>query len=214
MYIGIAILALIVLVGFYIYSTQRNLVDLDEKANNAISQISVQLNTRWDAVTALVKLTEQYAKHEHDTMIETIAQRRMHSITTAQDINDQQTLIGQLMGRLMAVSEAYPQLQAADVYKDTMASLRGYEENVRLSRMVYNDCATKMNRMVRQWPSSFVASMLHFGKREYLQSDQSKKDFPDIGGSHPSANQGGNPVDTGSSARNPIGYKTGNNQES
>ena len=63
MIIGIIILALIVIVGLYIYSTQRNLVDLDEKANNAISQIAVQLNTRWDAVTALVKLTEQYAAH-------------------------------------------------------------------------------------------------------------------------------------------------------
>ncbi len=182
MIIGIIILAMLVIVGLYIYSTQRSLVDLDEKANNAISQIAVQLNTRWDAVTALVKLTEQYAKHEHDTMIETIAQRRMQNINSAEDINSQQTAIGQLLGRLIAVSEAYPQLQAADVYKDTMASLRGYEENVRLSRMVYNDCATKMNRMVRQWPSSFVASLLHFGKREYLQADESKKDFPDIGG--------------------------------
>ena len=59
----IVILALILIVGLYIYSTQRGLVDLDEKANNAISQIAVQLNSRWDAVTALVKLTEQYAKH-------------------------------------------------------------------------------------------------------------------------------------------------------
>ena len=209
----IVIVVLLVIVGLYIYSTQRNLVDLDEKANNAISQIAVQLNTRWDAVTALVKLTEQYAKHEHDTMIETIAQRRMHSITTADDINNQQSVIGQLMGRLMAVSEAYPQLQAADVYKDTMASLRGYEENVRVSRMVYNDCATKMNRMVRQWPSSFVASMLHFGKREYLQADESKKDFPDIGGNGPAPSKGGNPVNADSAPRNPIGFKTGNDQE-
>ncbi|MBP5391464.1 MAG: LemA family protein [Bacteroidales bacterium] len=211
MIIGIILLAIIVIVGLYIYSTQRNLVDLDEKANNAISQIAVQLNTRWDAVTALVKLTEQYAKHEHDTMIETIAQRRMHSITTADDINNQQSVIGQLMGRLMAVSEAYPQLQAADVYKDTMASIRGYEENVRLSRMVYNDCATKMNRMVRQWPSSFVANMLHFGKREYLQADEGKKDFPPVGGSNSGGSSSQSGVNADDKPRNPIGFKTGEN---
>lgn len=180
MIIGIIILVLIVIVGLYIYSTQRSLVNLDEKANNAISQIAVQLNTRWDAVSALVKLTEQYAKHEHDTLVETIAQRRQTSVTTAEDVNSQQSAIGQVLGRLMAIGEQYPQLQAAGVYKDTMASIRGYEENVRLSRMVYNDCATKMNRMVRQWPSSFVASMLHFGKRDYLQADETKKDFPTI----------------------------------
>ena len=211
MIIGIIILALLVIVGLYIYSTQRSLVDLDEKANNAISQIAVQLNTRWDAVTALVKLTEQYAKHEHDTMIETIAQRRMQNINTAEDINSQQTAIGQLLGRLIAVSEAYPQLQAADVYKDTMASLRGYEENVRLSRMVYNDCATKMNRMVRQWPSSFVASLLHFGKREYLQADESKKDFPPVGGNNPGGSSSQSGVNADGKPRNPIGFKTGEN---
>ncbi|MBQ1724970.1 MAG: LemA family protein, partial [Muribaculaceae bacterium] len=53
--------------------------------------------------------------------------------------------------------------------------------NVRLSRMVYNDTATRMNRAVRQWPSSFVASMLHFGEREYLTvDDQQKKSMPDL----------------------------------
>ena len=192
----IVIVALILIVGLYIYSTQRNLVDLDEKANNAISQIAVQLNTRWDAVKALVEMTQQYAKHEHDTLLETIAQRRQAAPSTAEAINEQQTAIGQSLGRLMAISEQYPQLQAAGVYQDTMASIRGYEENVRLSRMVYNDCATRMNRMVRQWPSSFVASMLHFGKREYLQADESKKDFPPVSGSGPSPEP-----------RNPVGYK-------
>jgi len=208
----IIIVALLVIVGLYIFTTQRNLVNLDEKANNAINQIAVQLNTRWDAVNALVKLTEQYAKHEHDTIVETIAQRRQINITTAEQVNEQQSVLGQIMGRLMAVSEQYPQLQAAGVYKDTMASIRGYEENVRVSRMVYNDCVTKMNRMVRQWPSSFVASMLHFGLREYLKADESKKDFPPMGGG-PAPAQGGSAVNANATPRNPIGYKTGNNQE-
>ena len=59
MIIGIIVLALVLIIGLYIYSTQRRLVAVDEKANNAISQIAVQLNTRWDAVMALVKLTEK-----------------------------------------------------------------------------------------------------------------------------------------------------------
>ena len=49
-----------------------------------------------------------------------------------------------------------------------------------MSRMVYNDSATKMNRMVRQWPSSIVAGILHFGKRDYLQTEEKKQDYPDI----------------------------------
>ena len=52
---------------------------------------------------------------------------------------------------------------------------------MRISRMVYNDTATKMNRMVRQWPSSIVASMLHFDVKEYLTIDEEKKKaYPDL----------------------------------
>ena len=46
--------------------------------------------------------------------------------------------------------------------------------------MMYNDSVTKINRMIRQWPSSFVASMLHFGLRDYLEKEEEKKDFPPI----------------------------------
>jgi LemA protein len=56
-----------------------------------------------------------------------------------------------------------------------------FEENVRMSRMIYNDSATRMNRYVRQWPSSFVANHLHFGLKEYLKIDNEKKrDMPEI----------------------------------
>ena len=56
-----------------------------------------------------------------------------------------------------------------------------YEENVRMSRMIYNDTATRMNRYVRQWPSSFVANMLHFDVKEYLNvDDQKKESMPDL----------------------------------
>ena len=62
-----------------------------------------------------------------------------------------------------------------------MDGVKQYEENVRMSRMVYNDTATKMNRMVRQWPSSFVASMLNFREKDYLKVDEEQKSkAPDL----------------------------------
>ena len=86
------------------------------------------------------------------------------------------------MGRLIAIGEAYPELKAADLYKEVTEGVRKYEENVRMSRMIYNDTATKMNRMVRQWPSSIVASILHFDQKEYLKTDEEqKKSYPDLG---------------------------------
>ena len=86
-----------------------------------------------------------------------------------------------MMARLNVVVEQYPELKASDLYAKAQDGQRQYEENVRISRMVYNDTATKMNRMVRQWPSSIVASMLHFDVKEYLKVDnEKKKDYPDL----------------------------------
>lgn len=179
--LGLVVLA--IAIAAYFVMTQRKLVSLDELCKNATSQIAVQLNSRWDAVLALVKMTAQYAKHESETLTQVINARRISNIQTPQQINEQQSALSEVMGRLMAVSESYPNLKADSMFMKTMDGMKEYEENVRMSRMVYNDTATKMNRMVRQWPSSMVASMLHFDEKEYLKVDEEKKTgYPDIDG--------------------------------
>jgi LemA protein len=79
------------------------------------------------------------------------------------------------------VVERYPELKANDMFNNTMNGIKQYEENVRLSRMVYNDCVTKLNILVRQWPSSIVANMLHFTTAEYIAEEKEKSNMPDIG---------------------------------
>lgn len=175
----IVIVAILVIAVGYIWSTQRSLVALDEKMKNAFGQINVQLKTRWDAVTNLVEMTKQYTKHEHDTLTDVIAQRRNDNATPEQ-VADQENAIQTVLSRLNAVAEAYPDLKANDMFKDTMAGIRQYEENVRLSRMVYNDSVTKMNMMVRQFPSSLVASMLHFTTHDLLPEDASVSQAPSV----------------------------------
>ncbi len=161
----------VVLIVFYFISTQRELVKLDENCNNALSQIEVQLQSRWEELTNVAESVAQYDEHESRTMIETI-RARQGATKTAGDVNAQEDFMGQIMSRIMAVAEAYPQLQSAVNYQQLIAHVKEYNENVRISRMVYNDTATKINRYVRQFPSSIVASMLHFDLREYLKVDK------------------------------------------
>lgn len=182
--LGIVLLLIVVLaicVGVWFVNTQRQLVKLDENCKNALSQIEVQLNSRWDALLALAKTASQYAKHESETLINVIKQRRGENVDSAEAVNAQQGELSQVVGRLIAIGEAYPDLKANDMFGRTMDSVNSYEENVRMSRMVYNDTATKMNRAVRQWPSSFVASMLGFKTQEYLKTDEEQKaSMPDL----------------------------------
>lgn len=182
----IIILVLAVIVIGYFISTQRSLVNLDELCKNALSQIEVQLNSRFDAVIALAKTAAQYAKHESETIIQAVQARGANMgngnlPATPESINQQTNLLGQMMGRLNVVFERYPELKANDLYKEAQEGMKQYEENVRMSRMVYNDTATKMNRMVRQWPSSIVASILHFDLKDYLKVDnEEKKNYPNL----------------------------------
>ena len=167
---------LLIIVAVYFVSTQRKLVSLDELCKNALSQIEVQLNSRFDAVLSLAKTAAKYAGHESETIIKTIEARGGgRTAATPEAINQQSDMLSQMMGRLNVVFERYPDLKASQLYINAQNGQKEYEENVRMSRMVYNDTATKMNRMVRQWPSSFVASLLNFREKEYLKVDEEQK---------------------------------------
>ena len=178
--VGVLVGLALIIIGYFI-STQRSLVNLDEMCKNALSQIEVQLNSRWDALLGLAQPAAQYAKHESETLINVIKQRRGESVNTPEAVNEQQSALRQVMGQLLAIRESYPELKADNLFIEVQDGVKDYEENVRMSRMVYNDTATKMNRMVRQWPSSIVASMLHFDVKEYLKVDEEqKKSYPNL----------------------------------
>jgi len=179
---GILILAIvIVVIVMWFISAQRKLVAMDENINNAMSQIGVQLSSRWDALTALSDLTKAYAEHEYKTISDTIKMRTsISSNSTADDVNKQENIFTEAMGKIMAVAESYPELKANETYIKTMDSVNSYEETVRKSRLVYNDSVTKLNREIRMFPTSIAASILHIESRDYLEADSEKADMPSM----------------------------------
>ena len=175
----IALGAVVVILVFWIISAQRSFVALDENINNAMSQIGVQLSSRWDALTSLLDLTKGYADHEYKTITETIKERR--SITkdsSPEDVRKQENIISEAMGKIMAVAESYPDLKADGTYIKTMDAVNQYENMVRTSRLIYNDCVTKLNRSIRMFPASIIAGMLGFSTRTYLEAVDEKTNMP------------------------------------
>lgn len=179
----IAILIIVLVLVFWFVSAQRNLVHFDELCGNAMSQIGVQLASRWDALTALAKMTAQYDAHEHDTLMDVIGKRAaVGSKSKAGDVEAQEQLAENVLGKIVAIAESYPELKASEVYVTTMNSLNTYENTVRNARMVYNDTVTKYNRYARQIPACFIAKALGFETREYLAADETKTDMPSLEG--------------------------------
>ncbi len=174
----IAILAVIVL---WVIKVQRDLVGKDEKCQNAMSQIGVQQNSRWDALTALAELVKSYNEHEYNTLKDVIAARKpINENSSAADVEAQEKAMNELARQIDIVVERYPELKANENYKQAMESVNMYENQVRTARMVYNDTVTSYNKVVRQFPESFVASLLHFEKKDYLKEPEGKTDMPSM----------------------------------
>jgi len=177
----IALGAIALILVFWIISAQRSFVVLDENINNAMSQIGVQLSSRWDALTSLLDLTKGYAEHEYKTITETIKERRSITKDSSPDeVSKQENIISEAMGKIMAVAESYPELKADGTYIKTMDAVNQYENMVRTSRLIYNDSVTKLNRAIRMFPASMIASVLGFSKRDYLDAADEKANMPSM----------------------------------
>ncbi len=174
----LAVVALIVLWGI---SVQRRLVQKDELCKNALSQIGVQQNSRWDALTALVELVKSYNEHEYNTLKDIIAQRRpVNGSSTASEVEAQEQALSGLVKNINLVAEQYPELKANENYAKAMDSVNMYENQVRMSRMTFNDTVTKYNNEIRMFPASLIAGMLGFSTREYLAEPVGKTDMPSM----------------------------------
>ncbi len=175
----IGIVVLIVLLVSWAISIYNSLVTLRERVENAKAQIATQIESRWDAIKSLIQATSKYSAHEAE-VLEKVTESRS-SIgrgSSIEAIEKDQSQLESVVGRLIAVSEAYPDLKASTVYQDTMASINKYEDNVRNSRMIYNDVVTRYNRKIQVFPSSIIAGMFKFTEKEYFEGTESKEDMP------------------------------------
>lgn len=174
--------AIIAILVIWIITVQRRLVAMDENINNAMSQIGVQLSSRFDALSALLDLTKGYAEHESKTLIETIKSRRsvITATSTPKDVLQQEGVISEALGRISMVAEQYPQLKANENYAKCMNAVDSYEKMVRTSRLIYNDSVTKLNREIRMFPVSMIAGLFGFHQREYLEAVEEKTDMPSM----------------------------------
>lgn len=177
--LGVVFLLILLIVAFYVIRTYNNFISFGERVTNGKAQISTQLESRWDAVKSLIDATRQYSKHEAETLERVIAQRiSVSQDSSIEEMEQDDQQLNNVVSRLIAISESYPELKASDVYKTTMDSIQKFEDNVRHARMIYNDTVTRYNRLVRMFPSNFVAMIFNFKEREYFKGTESKQEMP------------------------------------
>lgn len=166
----ISSIAIIVLVALWAISAQRKLVVLDENICNAMNQIGVQLSSRFDALISLLFLTKDYARHESETLIETITSRRavITGKSTPDDLLRQEKIILEALCRITMMTKEYKELNNNQTYIKAMDAIQVFDNMIRTSKLIYNDSVSKLNNEVRIFPTSIIAIILDFRKRKYL----------------------------------------------
>ncbi len=169
MYIALGVIVLIALYVIFIYN---GLVRSRQMAEEAWSGIDVQLKRRADLIPNLIETVKGYAAHEKTTLEEVVELRNKAQAVPAGDVAGRaqaEGLLGQALGRVMALAEAYPDLKANQNFSELQASLETMESEIQMARRYYNGAARDLNVKVESFPSNLVAGQFGFSKREYFE---------------------------------------------
>lgn len=178
---AIVIILMVIIVGLIIWtvSVYNTFVTLRERVFNARAQIAAQIESRWDAISNLISATKEYAQHEAQVLENlTLTRTNLSRDSSVEEIEENDAQLNNVLGRLLAVSEAYPDLKASQVYQTTMESVNKFEDNVRHARMIYNDVVTRFNRRLRQFPTNIIGGMLGFKAKAYFEQTEVKSQMP------------------------------------
>jgi LemA protein len=172
----IVALLVVALVGLY-----NRFVRLRNRVDNAWAQIEVQLKRRWDLIPNLVETVRGYAEHERGTFeavteARANAQRAQGPAETAAA----EGILGAALGRLFAVAEAYPELQADENFRQLQDELAGTENRIAVSRQVYNDTVLTFNNAIQTFPGVVLAGPFGFTKREFFETDETEREAPQV----------------------------------
>lgn len=176
--IAIIIIVVIVLIVIAaILGTYNSLVKLNERVNEAWSDITVQLKRRADLIPNLVETVKGYAKHENSAIKEVSEARAkmMGARTVAENAKADGSLTDAL-SRLMAISEAYPDLKADQNFRQLSQEIADTEDKIQAARRFYNAGAKELNTKIKLFPSNVINNLVgHFKPREYYEVAESEQ---------------------------------------
>jgi len=169
----LVIVGLVLLVGVLFVLLYNRLVQRRNRVDNAWAQVEVQLKRRWDLIPNLVESVKGYAAHERGTFeAVTEARTRAQNAKTPAETAAAEGILGAALGRLFAVAEAYPELQADENFRQLQTELAETENRVAVSRQVYNDSVLTYNNTVQTFPGLVVAGPFGFSVREFFEVEE------------------------------------------
>ena len=185
--ITVVVIALVAIWGI---SSYNGLVSMDENVSNSWANVETQYQRRSDLIPNLVNTVKGYAKHESETLESVMAARSQAtqvkidpSNCTPQQLAAYQKAQGDVttaLGKLLAITENYPDLKANQNFLELQSQLEGTENRINVARKDFNDTAKKYNTSLRRFPRNIIASMFGFEKRNYFEAEAGAEKAPKV----------------------------------
>ena len=180
-WVVVVLLVIVALIVLALIALYNRFVRLRNRVDNSWAQIEVQLKRRWDLIPNLVETVRGYAQHERGTFeavteARANAQRAQGPAETAAA----EGILGQALGRLFAVAEAYPELQADENFRQLQTELSETENRIAVSRQVYNDTVLTYNNAIQTFPGVVLAGPFGFARREFFETDETQREAPRV----------------------------------
>lgn len=178
----IAVAAVVLGAFVWVKNVYNGMVVADENVQAAWSQVENVYQRRADLIPNLVATVKGYAEHEASTLEGVVAARAKATQVTVDPenlteesiarFNEAQGELSTALGRLLMITENYPELKANENFRDLQAQLEGTENRIATERMKFNETAKGYNTMVRSFPNNIIASMFGFEKKGYFEARQ------------------------------------------
>ncbi len=186
----IAVAAVVLGIFFWFQGNYNNMVKMDEGVQAAWSQVENVYQRRADLIPNLVATVKGYASHEQQTLEGVISARSKATQITVnpEDLTSEQLAkyqkaqgeLGSALGKLLAITENYPDLKANTNFLELQAQLEGTENRIAVERKKFNDAARVYNTTIRQFPKNIVAGMFGFEKKPYFEAQEGAEQAPKV----------------------------------
>lgn len=187
---AIIIAAVALLLVLWGVSGYNGIVEMDENVNNQWSNVEAQYQRRTDLIPNLVNTVKGYAAHEKSTL-EAVMQARSQATQvkidpancTPEQLAAYQKAQGDVttaLGKLLAITENYPQLKANENFMELQSQLEGTENRITVARRDFNAAAKEYNTVIRKFPKNIIASIGGFEKHNYFEAEAGAEKAPKV----------------------------------
>ncbi|GAV25150.1 LemA family protein [Carboxydothermus islandicus] len=175
------IVGIVIVFLLYGFSTYNSLVALNEKVDASLSEIDNQLARAADLLPNLEATVKGYAAHEKEIFSDIAKARNlMLSAGTVSQRDEAAGELSDLVGRLLMLTENYPNIKADARFAQLMDELAGTANRITVARRDYNEAVRKYNTRIKTFPTKIIAGMFGFTERDYFKAPENARTFPKV----------------------------------